>query len=501
MPILALQAITKRYPGVLALGDVDFTLERGEVRALLGKNGAGKSTLVKVLSGAVKPDEGRIYIDGEVARIEGPRDAFELGICTVYQEMSLVPGLTVAENILLGRWPRKRLFGVTVIDKERIYEVAQRSLDQLEIDLDLAQPVSRLSVAEQQLVEIAKALSFDPRVLILDEPTSALASEEVETLHTVVRRLAGQGRAIIYVTHRLQEIPRVADSVTVLRDGRDMGTISVEEATPERIAHMMIGTDWESGLERRSAPEAGEARLSVRHLYRQGLLYDITFDVHAGEVVGIAGLLGSGRTELMRSIFGLDPMDEGEVWVNGERIENPGPIVMKEHGVGMLPEDRKQQGLVLPFSVKQNLTLASMDRYNVNGILQPEVAEAMAEEMVGELQIKTPSLEVKTRTLSGGNQQKVVVGNWLNTQPQVLIMDEPSRGIDIQAKEQIFNLVRELAGRGMAVLFVSSEIEEVLEVADRILIMNQGHLTGEVTPEEISLERLLALVMEERVHA
>ncbi len=501
MPILALENITKHYPGVLALDQVDFTLERGEVRALLGKNGAGKSTLVKILSGAVHPDLGHIYVDGELMRITSPRDAFEQGIYTVYQEMSLVPGLTVAENILLGRWPRRRRVGIHVIDRKAIQRIAHRSLEQLEVELDLNEQVSRLSVAEQQLVEIAKALSFDPRVLILDEPTSALASDEVETLHKVVRRLAAQGRAIIYVTHRLQEIPHVADSVTVLRDGRQIGTISVEQATPEQIALMMIGSDWESNLVRGTAAEVGEVKLAVRHLRREGLLHDISFDVRAGEVLGIAGLLGSGRTELLRSIFGLDPLDGGEIFVDGEPIPHPSPITMKSHGMGLLPEDRKQQGLVLTFPVKQNLTLASLDRYSRGGLLQPEKEEALAREMVESLGIKTANLGVRTRTLSGGNQQKVVVGNWLNTRPEILLLDEPSRGIDIQAKEQIFALVRDLARRGLAVLFVSSEIEEVLGVADRILIMNQGHLTGQVLPGEVTLKELLALVMEETVYA
>ncbi len=497
MPILRLEGVTKQYPGVLALDDVDFSLERREVRALLGKNGAGKSTLVKILSGAVRPDEGRIHVNGEWVQINAPRDAFDYGICTVYQEMSLVPGLSVAENILLGRWPRRRLMGVSTIDQRAIRRQAKEALDQLDIALNLKEKVSRLTVAEQQLVEIAKALSFDPRVLILDEPTSALASEEVDTLHRVVRRLAAQGRAIIYVTHRLQEVPHVADSVTVLRDGQKMGTIDVGEATPERIANMMIGKDWERGIECYAEAEKGDVELEVRNLTRQGILHDISFSVRAGEVVGVAGLLGSGRTDLLRCIFGLDRMDSGEIFVKGEQVVRPDPIKMKQLGVGMTPEDRKREGLVLPFLVHQNLTLASFDRYSERGVLQPEKARTIAAEMVESIDIKTPSLNARTRTLSGGNQQKLVIGNWLNTLPEILMMDEPTRGIDIEAKEQVFNLVRDLACQGIAVLFISSEIEEVLDVADRILVMNQGRITHEVMPEEIALEKLLALVMEE----
>jgi len=331
---------------------------------------------------------------------------------------------------------------------------------------------------------------------VLDEPTSALASGEVEVLHKVVRRLAEQGHAIIYVTHRLQEIPNVADTVTVLRDGRQIGTITAGEATPAVIANMMIGADWRR-TEWGAGGQPGEVKLAVRNLNREGLLHDVSFEVRGGEVLGIAGLLGSGRTELVRAIFGLDKLDGGEICVKGEVISNPSPITMKAHGIGLTPEDRKRQGLVLIFSVQDNLTQASLSRFSVQGILQRARGAGLARDMVRSLDIKTPSLGVLTNTLSGGNQQKVVVGNWLNTLPEILLMDEPTRGIDIQAKEQIFHLVRDLASQGLAVVFISSEIEEVLDVADRILIMNQGRVTGEVKPSEIGLEKLLARVMEE----
>ena len=495
-PILTVERITKRYPGLVALDNVDFSLNGGEVRALLGKNGAGKSTLVKVLSGAVRPDSGEIRIDGKPVTIHHPRDAFDQGISTVYQEMSLVPGLTVTENILLGRWPQRRQFGLLAIDRQQIQRIAQASLDQLEVQLDLSEQVSRLSVAQQQLVEIAKAISFDPRVLVLDEPTSALPAEEVDILHRVVRRLAEQGHAIIYVTHRLQEIPHVADSVTVLRDGKLIGTIPVAEATPERIANMMIGTDWQRTRGRREA-EAGEVKLSVHNLSREDLLHDISFDLRGGEILGLAGLLGSGRTELIRSIFGLDQFDSGNVQVEGRAVRQPSPIAMKSVGVGVTPEDRKREGFIPTFSVRQNLTLASLHRVSDNGILRSRRERELAQKMVDDIDIVTTGLDVETQTLSGGNQQKVVIGNWLNTLPEVLIMDEPTRGIDIQAKEQVFALMCDLASQGMAILFVSSEIEEVLDVADRILVINRGHITHELTPDEVDLQQLMALVMEE----
>jgi ribose transport system ATP-binding protein len=495
-PILVLEKICKQYPGVVALDRVDLVVNAGEVRALVGKNGAGKSTLVKVLSGAVQPDSGSISIEGRPVVIHKPKDAFAQGISTVYQEMSLVPGLTVAENIFLGRWPSVRRAGIRLIDRQEILRLAHETLDQLQVDLDPGCLVATLSVAERQLVEIAKALSFHPRVLVLDEPTSALPAEEVETLHGVVRRLCTQGRAIIYVTHRLQEIPQVADTVTALRDGRHIGTIPVQDATPARIAQMMVGEDWQKTERWETAPP-GKTVLSVRHLSRENAVRDVSFDLHEGEVLGIAGLLGSGRTELVRAIFGLDPFDAGEIVVGGRRINRPAPRLLKRHGVALTPEDRQRQGLVMIFSVRRNLTLACLKRIGVRGVLRMPREQALAREMVERLDIKTSGLDVIARTLSGGNQQKVVIGNWLNTQPKILIMDEPTRGIDIQAKEQIISLVRRLAADGMAVLFISSELEEVLNVTDRILIMVHGRVVTELARDETNLDQLLALVMED----
>lgn len=494
--VLTVKAVTKIYPGVVALAGVDLTVDAGEVRALLGKNGAGKSTLIKILSGAVQLDSGEIQIDGKPVDINQPRDAFEQGIATVYQEMSLVPGLTVAENILLGRWPQKRRWGVPTVDQVAIRRTAQAMLDLLEVKINLDEHVLRLSMAEQQLVEIAKAIAFNPRVMILDEPTSALPSDEVDILHRVVRRLAATGMAVIYVTHRLQEIPHVADSVTVLRDGREAGTIPVARATPRQIAQMMIGTDWQRRQYRQENP-VGEVKLAVQGLTREGVLHDISFEVRSGEVLGIAGLMGSGRTELLRAIFGLDPIDGGEITVGGQTLLHPTPARMKALGVGLTPEDRKRQGLILPFTVRHNLTLASLNRIGFRGILQARLERSLAEAMVSDLDVRTANLDVAVKTLSGGNQQKVVVGNWLNIQPAVLFMDEPTRGIDIHAKEQMFALVRDLAQRDFAVIVVSSELEEVLDLADRILILRRGRLSGEVWPAEIELHDLFAAVLTE----
>jgi len=491
--LLRLENIHKRYPGVIALNNLTFELDSGEIRALLGKNGAGKSTLIKILSGAIQADEGTIIIDGKPIVFHSTRDAFNKGIYTVYQEMSLVPALSVAENIMLGRWPLTR-FGL--VDYGKLRQVANDTLGQLSIDMNVNQPVSQLDVAQQQIVEIAKALSFDPRVLILDEPTSALAKNEVDLLLDIVRKLGQSGRAIIYVSHRLAEIPRIANTVTILRDGQHTGTIPIAEATPQRITNMMIGQEWTRMVfDNQDVDKKEVLRLRVKNLTSAGNFHDISFDAHQGEVIGIAGLLGSGRTELLRALFGLDAVDAGMIEINGEPVHNPSPRTMKSLGMAMTPEDRKQQALILMASVQDNLTLANMDQLSNRGFISFKDFIESAQNMITNTQIKTPGQDVAVSTLSGGNQQKVVVGNWLNTHPQILLMDEPSRGIDIQAKEQIFKLIRELAKKGLTVLFVSSEIEEVLDVADRILVMNHGQITHDVNAVDLSLEELMGLVI------
>lgn len=497
-PILRAEKISKLYPGVQALRDVDFELQAGEVRALLGKNGAGKSTLVKILSGATHPTSGTIYVDGRPAEIRSPSDAFAAGIATVYQEMSLVRGLSVAENILLGRWPRSKRALSPLIDQKRTISLAREALEMMGVDLDPRGLVSRLSVAEQQIVEIAKAVSFHPKVLILDEPTSALPEAEVDHLLALVRRLAANGVAIIYVSHRLQEIPRVADSLTVLRDGQLIGTIPVAEASPERIANMMIGGEWaKASVEHHEVVH--KPRLSVRNLNREKYLHDISFDLYHGEVLGIAGLLGSGRTELLRAIFGLDPISSGSIAIEGVEIPHPGPGVMKARGVGLTPEDRKAQGLVMVLGVDDNLTMSSLDRISHNQIISARTKRRLAADMVQALSIRTPRLDTRAGSLSGGNQQKLVIGKWLNAQVKILLMDEPTRGIDIQAKEQVYGLVRDLAKQGISVIFVSSEIEEVLNVSDRVLVLNQGRIIAEMASAGADLEQVLALAMREQV--
>lgn len=491
-PVLELDGLTKQYPGVLALDGFSLVLKPGEVRALLGKNGAGKSTAIKILSGAIVPDAGRIIIAGEERAIRSPSDALQSGIATVYQEISLVPALSVAENILLGRW--KHTAGIPLISHAKGHDFAKQILERLKIDIDPAIEVSRLNVAQQQLIEIAKAVSYDPRVLVLDEPTSALPQEQVDLLHEVIRTLSDLGTAIIYVTHRLHEVPKIAHSVTVLRDGKLIDTIPVAAATPAKITELMIGYDWQSmSFDRRK--KSGTPILKVTNLSTPEKLRDVSFELHPSEVLGLAGLLSSGRTELLKAIFGLDSKSSGQIFVDGEEVQNPSPSRMKELGVALTAEDRKRDGLILDFSVTTNSTLAPIDRISNFGWLNELAAEHLTRDMVEKLDVKTSSLDVHVGALSGGNQQKIVIGNWLNTKPRILMMDEPSRGVDVAAKEQIFKLVRALADEGLAVLFVSSEIEEVLDVCDRILVIHEGEITSEYDHDAIDLSTLMARTM------
>ncbi len=495
-PILKVEHICKNYTGVQALYNVDFELQAGEVRALLGKNGAGKSTLVKILSGATSPNSGSISINGQPISIHSPSDAFAAGIATVYQEMSLVKGLTVAENILLGRWPQSHFLGLKMIDQKQMLAEAKKALELMGVNLSLNEVVGQLNVPEQQMVEIAKAVSFRPKVLILDEPTSSLPQAEVDHLLTLVRQLAKNGVAVIYVSHRLQEIPRVADSLTVLRDGQLIGTILTKEATPEKIANMMIGGEWTKTLVEFHEIDKKKPILSVVDLNRKKYLHDISFDLYKGEVLGIAGLLGSGRSELLRAIFGLDPIDSGKIYIDGVEIQNPSPAGMKARGLGLTPEDRKAQGLVMALDVADNLTLSCFNRVSNKNVISLKTRDGLAVDMVEAMAIRTPSLRTPVLSLSGGNQQKVVIGKWLNAQVKILLMDEPTRGIDIQSKEQVYKLVRNLAEEGISVIFVSSEVEEVVKVSDRILILNQGRICTEIPANQASLEQVLALCME-----
>jgi ribose transport system ATP-binding protein len=482
--------ITKDYPGTRALDDINVRFDSGRVHALVGKNGSGKSTLVKILAGATRPSTGEFFLNEEKLNFNSTSEGYEKGIVTVYQEMSLVPGLSVAENIFLGRLPKKN----NVIDWGKTYQMAGELLQKMKADIDPHETVYRLSMWQSQVVEITKALSFNPKVILLDEPTSALAQNEVQTLFEAVRALRDQGVVVLYITHKLQELPQIADTVTVLRDGRLVGTVEMNAVEHKDIIAMMFGQ-----VQVRSRPKDIQVRdevvMEVKGLSRRGWYQDVSFQVRAGEVLGIAGMLGSGRTELLRGIFGADPVDAGEVWMEGKVYKHANPRTMVKAGVGLTPENRKTQGLILIHSIRDNLCYASM-HMTANGWLENKrKREAFAQKQVSELDIKIGNVRALCSSLSGGNQQKVVVGNWLNTSPKIMLYDEPSRGIDVSAKQQIFEIMWAEARKGISTIFVSTELEELLEVCHRILIMRHGKIADEVNPDTLTTNSLYELCM------
>ncbi|MDI3384948.1 sugar ABC transporter ATP-binding protein [Streptomyces sp. B-S-A8] len=492
--LLRIEGIRKTFPGVVALDSVDFDLRRGEVHVLLGENGAGKSTLIKMLSGAYRPDSGRILADGRDVRIHGAQDAEALGIATIYQEFNLVPDLTVAENIFLGRQPRR--FGL--VDRKKMEADAAGLLKRVGVDVAPRARVRELGIARLQMVEIAKALSLDARVLIMDEPTAVLTSEEVDKLFAIVRRLREDGVGIVFITHHLEEIAALGDRVTVLRDGRSVD--QVPASTPEdELVRLMVGRSIEQQYPRERGPvqEADGERplLSVRGLTRNGVFHDVSFEVRAGEVVGLAGLVGAGRTEVARAVFGADPYDGGRVDVHGERLPRHDVNAAMGAGIGLVPEDRKGQGLVLDASVQENLGLVTLRAATRAGLVDLKGQRAAAVEVAGQLGVRMAGIDQHVRTLSGGNQQKVVIGKWLLAKSRVLILDEPTRGIDVGAKVEIYQLINELTASGHAVLMISSDLPEVLGMSDRVLVMAQGRIAGELSAEEASQDAVMALAV------
>jgi len=491
MSVLRTEKISKQYPGCLALDQVTASFESGKVNALLGKNGSGKSTLVKCFAGAIQPTSGSFYLDDKELHFASTGEANAQGFATVYQEMSLVPSLTVAENIFLGRMPKK---GV-LIDWKKANEDATKLLDKMGVKINPKEIVSRLSMWQCQVVEITKAMSYNPKVLMLDEPTSSLATNEVESLFGVIRELKKQDIIIIYISHKLHEVPQITDTITVLRDGQLIGKVNTADVTNADIVNMMFGETQIRDLPDDVKPQE-DIVMEVKNLCRKGKFQDVSFQLKKGEVLGIAGMLGAGRTELLKSIFGADPYDSGQIFVNGKEIpQNASLPARMKLGLGLTPEDRKKEGLILIHSIKDNLCYASMDKTSNGWLENRSLRDAASEKQVKELEIKIPDINAPVSSLSGGNQQKVVVGNWLNTEPQIMLYDEPSRGIDVNAKQQIFEIMWEQSKKGISTIFVSSELEELLEVCHRIIVLKEGKIIGEVTPSEVNINQLYALSM------
>ncbi|HHY46526.1 MAG TPA: sugar ABC transporter ATP-binding protein [Firmicutes bacterium] len=485
--------ITKQFPGVLALDKVDFDLYPGEVHILLGENGAGKSTLMKTLAGAHEPDSGTIVVDGREVRIRNPKQAQALGISIIYQEFTLIPYLTVAQNIFLAREPLR--WGMRgLVDRDRLYADSTAILKTLGISVDPRSVVSTLGVAQQQLVEVAKALSLNARILIMDEPTATLSDQEIEQLFGIIHNLKSRGVGVIYISHRLQEVGQIGDRVTVLRDGRSVGTYNVADVDINTLIKLMVGREVMEKADRRSLPNAPEA-LRVSHLHRNGVLHDVNLVVREGEIVGLAGLVGSGRTELARAIFGIDPFDSGEIVLLGKRLVATNPSLSIRLGLGLLPEDRKSDGLALILPVKDNVTHASLTRLFPSFILDFRKERAIAERYVRDLRIATPNIFRQVGFLSGGNQQKVVLAKWLATQSRVLIFDEPTRGIDVGAKAEVHDFMRQLARQGVAILMISSDLPEIVSMSDRVYVMREGTIVKELEGEDINQETIIGYAM------
>ncbi|MBA3451455.1 MAG: sugar ABC transporter ATP-binding protein [Chloroflexia bacterium] len=488
-PTLRVIDVSKSYPGVRALQHVDLDVLPGEIHAVIGENGAGKSTLMKIIFGVTQPDGGTITVQDTPVTIDSPFAAQRFGIAMVHQELSLVPALDVARNIFLGREPSLAL---GIIDWPRLYRDAAALLAHLGIGLNPRTAVRGLSTAQKQMVEIARALSWQSTLLILDEPTSSLTQGEIRELFRILRDLKADGVAVLYISHRLEELPEIADRVTVMRDGHTIGTVTARTTPVSTLIRMMVGRGVEQLFPRVTVP-IGKEILRVEGMTRHGVVEDVSFNVRAGEIVGMAGLVGAGRSETARLIVGADRKDAGQVFVDGRPVDIGSPAAAIAAGVALLPEDRKQQGLVLPLPVKTNLSLATLREFTRFGIVRQRERERMAQRFVRDLRIRTPSLEFRVRNLSGGNQQKVVLGKWLGSHPRVLIFDEPTRGIDVGAKVEVYEEMNALIARGAGILLISSELPEVLGMSDRVLVMHERRLVADLPRAEATPERVIAL--------
>jgi ABC-type sugar transport system ATPase subunit len=485
---LRMEGISKAYPGVQALQDVDFEVVHAEIHALVGENGAGKSTLMKILTGALRRDQGRILLGGQEVEIDSPSDAQSLGISMIHQELSLIPYLTVGQNIYLGREPGGQVPGF--IDWPTLYAQAQELLDRLNVPVDARAEVSGLSIAQQQMVEVAKALSLNADLIAMDEPTSALTQRETRILFDVMRALKAQGVSLIFISHRLEEVFQIADCVTVLRDGRFIGSGTVEQLDEDQVVRMMVGREL-GEMYPKAAAERREVVLEAVGLQDGRELHGADLKLYCGEILGVAGLVGAGRTALAETLFGIRPATAGEVRFEGEPVKLGSPRDAIRLGMGLVPEDRKVQGLFLNMAVRENIVLTAIDRLVQWGFVSFIRANQMANEFVGKLDIRTPNLRQRVRNLSGGNQQKVIMARWLTLKPRVLILDEPTRGIDVGAKAEIHTLMGQLAQEGVAVLMVSSELPEVLGISDRILVMREGRVAGRFSRAEATQDKIM----------
>ena len=482
-PVLSIRGVSKMFPGVKALNNIDLTIESGEIHGIVGENGAGKSTLMKILSGVYKKDTGIIFMSGTEVDIKSPVHSQTLGISIIYQEFNLVDTLSAAENIFLGRTGEAG-------GRKRMNDRAGALLESIECGVDPRRRIADLSMSEKQMVEIAKALSFDSKIIIMDEPTTTLTGKETEKLFAIIRRLREKGVTILYISHKLDEIMELCDRVSVMRDGQLLGTMAATNLDRGEMIAMMVGRAMDMEYPRREST-AGDLLMQVDHL-STGKLQDISFGLRKGEILGLVGLVGSGRTELARAIFGADPVHTGTIAINGKGVRIRSPIHAIKAGVALVTENRKEQGLVLDFSVARNITMASLKKFSSAFVMQSGPEKKDVADYIDKLAIKTPSPLSKILNLSGGNQQKCVIARWLETEPLILILDEPTRGVDVGAKYEIYLIMKDIVERGGSILMISSELPEVLSMSDRVLVMRDGRISGEFDPRQTSREEIMA---------
>ena len=487
--ILRMQGIRKTFPGVVALDNVNLDVRSGTVHSLMGENGAGKSTLMKCLIGMYTPDEGTVELAGDIVRFKDTKDGLEHGISMIHQELSPVPEMMVTENIWLGREPRGRL---GLLSPAAMFRKTRELFDEWKINIDPKARMKDLTVSKQQMVEIAKAISYDAKIIIMDEPTSAIPEREVAHLHGMIKRLTDFGVAIIYITHKMDEVFRISDDITVFRDGKHVGSYPAKELDRDKLIKLMVGRELTDLFPKEEA-EIGEVVLSVQGLNRGAVVKDVSFELHRGEILGLAGLMGAGRTEVLETIFGIEKADSGEVVLNGKALRIKQPSDAIRAGMALLTEDRKLNGIMGVLSVRDNITAAALPRYSPRGVLHVGEMRKDSEDQREKLRIKTPSLSQLIKNLSGGNQQKALISRWLLTVPDVLMIDEPTRGIDVGAKSEIHRLMSMLAQEGKAIIMVSSELPEVLGMSDRILVMHEGRISGELSREEANQESVMHL--------
>ena len=486
--ILTMKGIDKSFPGVHALDHVDLEVRKGEVHALMGENGAGKSTLMKVLTGIYSKDEGTITFEGKEVEFTNPREAQDAGIVIVHQELNMLGHLTVAQNIFIGREFMKGKF----IDDKKMNEEARKLFDQLGIDIDPTETMSRLTVGKQQMCEIAKAISHDAKVIIFDEPSAALTEAEIEELFKIIRDLRERQLGIVYISHRMDEIKVITDRVTVMRDGGYVGTLITKDCTKEDIINMMVGrVIYEDPKTESQVAKDAPVVLKVEHLNAGRMVQDVSFELRKGEILGFSGLMGAGRTETMRALFGADPKQSGDIYINGEKVDIKTPRDAVSHGIGYLSEDRKRFGIIVDKTVAENSTMATLNEYMKGLFIDKKKENEVAQKYVDILKTKTPGVDQLVVNLSGGNQQKVVIAKWLVRNCDILIFDEPTRGIDVGAKSEIYHLMNELVAEGKSIIMVSSEMTEILRMSDRIVIMCEGRKTGELGNEEATQERIM----------